>query len=324
MKFIDENILERTGFRNTLPADYLPKPVILRDGREATIWVHKKTGHGILDIEFWEKQDYYSKDYRNEYGAEIEKVTLPSEHLEIYSSLNEKQFQIFSSDLTSETKFLEIGCSFGGILNKVSDAGLKVIHGVEPNKRDAQIVSSRLSTAKIFNSTFEKSELADEYYDMVVSIEVLEHVVSPLHFLKKCYGILSKNGLIHIEVPNHNDVLLSAYKDPGYLNFYYHKAHIHYFTKESLLLLCHECGFEGSVASFLMYPFFNHVWWYQNHKPQLSATTALAQPLPTAGNTPADKVINEFYKKIENEYETLINNNMLGDCLIFHGQKKNE
>ena len=324
MKFINENILVQTGFGSTLPIDYRAETVTLRDGRSATIWIHKQTGHGILDPEFWEEQDYYSKDYRNEYGAEIKKETLPSEHLEIYKSLNEKQFQTFSSDLTSETKFLEIGCSFGGILDKVSDAGVKIIHGVEPNKNDAKIVSNRLKTAKIINSTFEETELIDAFYNMVVSIEVLEHVISPLLFLKKCHRILSKNGTIHIEVPNHNDVLLTTYKNFGYLKFYYHKAHIHYFTEESLRLVCRECGFEGNVISFLMYPFFNHIWWYQNHKPQLSAKTALATPLPIIENMSIGKTINEFYKKIEDDYETLINSNMLGDCLIFNGQKKNE
>ncbi len=122
-------------------------------------------------------------------------------------------------------------------------------------------------------------------------------------------------------MPNHDDVLLSTYKNSSYQEFYYHKAHIHYFTKDSLLLLCRECGFDGRVISFLMYPFFNHVWWHQNHKPQSSAGVALSTPVPTDGNTALEKEINNFYKKVEKEYEALINANMLGDCLIFQGRK---
>lgn len=70
-----------------------------------------------------------------------------------------------------------------------------------------------------------------------------------------------------------------------------------------------------------MYPFFNHVWWHQNHKPQSSAVTALSTPVPTDGNTPTQIAINDFYKKVEKDYETLINANMLGDCLIFQGRR---
>jgi len=322
MEFINENVLEKSGFSNTLPKDYSRKAVVLRDGRDATVWVHKKTGHGILDVQFWEEQNYYSEDYRKEFGAKIEERVSPSEHLAIYNDLNEKQFQTFSSNLTRETRFLEIGSSFGGILNKVANAGVAICHGVEPNKKDVEFVLKNNKKAKIFNSTFEEAELPDEYYDVIVGIEVLEHAVSPRLFLKKCFNVLRGNGLIHIEVPNHDDVLLSAYKNSSYQGFYYHKAHIHYFSKDSLLLLCRECGFDGSVISFLMYPFFNHVWWHQNHKPQSSAVTALSTPIPTEGNSSAEKAINDFYKKVEKEYDSLINANMIGDCLIFQGRRR--
>ena len=71
-----------------------------------------------------------------------------------------------------------------------------------------------------------------------------------------------------------------------------------------------------------MYPFFNHVWWLQNHKAQSSAAIALATPIPTHGKTEAQKAINEFYREKEIEYEHLINKHVLGDCLIFQGRKR--
>lgn len=321
MNLIDKSVLENTGFSNTSPEDYFLKKCTLRDSREATVWVHKKTGHGILDVQFWEKQNYYNENYRKEFGAKIEEQTSPSEHLMIYNDLNERQFQTFSSNLTRDTKFLEIGSSFGGILNKVTNAGVEICHGVEPNEKDVDFVRKNNNKIKIFNSTFEKADLPVEYYDMIVGIEVLEHTVSPRFFLKKCFDLLCENGFIHIEVPNHDDVLLSAYSNPGYQKFYYHKAHIHYFTSDSLYLLCRDCGFDGSIASFLMYPFFNHVWWYQNLRPQPSAVTALSTPVPTAEDTPEQKAINDFYKKVERNYDALINDLMLGDCLIYQGRK---
>lgn len=314
--------METVGFGNTFPEDYVRKTVVLRDDREATVWVHKQTGHGILDSAYWEEQGYYGENYRNEFGAEIGKKVLPSDNLQIYDDLNERQFQTFLKHLTKETRLLEIGCSFGGILNRVANFGVATCHGIEPNKQDTAFVQHNNKKAKIFNSTFENANLPDDYYDIIVSIEVLEHIVSPRSFLQKCYTVLRRGGLIHIEVPNHNDALLNAYKNAAYEKFYYRKVHIHYFTKESLYLLCRGCGFDGEAFSFLMYPFFNHVWWHQNHGPQPSAVTALSRQIPTDGKTRAEKAINDFYKRIEEEYENLINNNMLGDCLIFQGRKK--
>jgi SAM-dependent methyltransferase len=170
----------------------------------------------------------------------------------------------------------------------------------------------------VHNSLLEKAKLQNDYYDVAVSFEVLEHIVCPLMFLNTIKGSLKKGGTLVLEVPNHNDALLSCYKEEiSYKDFYYHKAHIHYFTPTSLSDLCRYCGFKGEVSSFLMYPFFNHVFWHQNLGPQPTAEIALSTPKPTNSWV----VINDFYKKVEKEYEKLINVNMIGDCLIYRGKK---
>ena len=160
----------------------MQKEVVLRDGRNAIVWVHKQTGHGILDSQFWETPDFYDRRYRNEYGSEIGKRFEPSDCLQIYNGLNEKQFNAFCVYLSEKTKFLEIGSSFGGILNKAINAGVSTCHGVEPNKKDAAFIQNNNKHAKIYNSTFEKVSLPNDFYDVVVSVEVLEHTVSPSSF----------------------------------------------------------------------------------------------------------------------------------------------
>jgi len=321
MKTIDKETLVQVGFPDASCDDFLCKEIVLRDGRGALLWVHKETGHGILDSDYWEDKNYYSEEYRKEYGANLDTELTPSNHLEIYNELNDKQFETFSSHLTKDTKYLEIGCSFGGIIKRVNKHGVASCHGVEPNKTDANFTQQNNENVEIFNSMFEEAPLTEKNYDVVLSNQVLEHTVSPREFLRKCHNVLEKNGLLHIEVPNHDDALVSTYKNPGNLKFYYRNAHIHYFTKESLYLLCRECGFDGDVSSFLMYPFFNHAWWIQNNKPQSSAALALSKIVPTDGSSSAAQAINNFYKKVETEYEELINVHNLGDCLIFQGKK---
>lgn len=317
---LNKSVLEAVGYGDMNPDDFAPKEVALRDGRDGVVWVHRDNGHGILDSEFREVEDFYEKQYREEFSAKPGAKTDPEEHLRIYEGLNKKQFRSFSKFLGKDTKYLEIGCSFGGVLRKAASV-VDVCHAVEPNREDADFVGNIISNAKVFNTKFEDAELEEDYYDVAVSIEVLEHVVAPRDFLLKCFRVLRPGGILHLEVPNHNDVLLSTYTDEGYNRFYYHKAHIHYFTKDSLLALCRECGFDGDVSSFLMYPFFNHVWWSQNHEPQGCAVSALTCPAPACENTAGGKAINEFYKKTESEYERLINENVLGDCLVFQGRK---
>lgn len=319
MKRISKEILEIVGFENTLPGDYLQKDVVLRDGRNAIVWVHKQTGHGILDSQFWEMPDFYDERYRNEHDSELGKRVEPSDNLQIYHALNKKQFRLFERYLGKDTKYLEVGCSFGGVFSRAAKI-VGICHGIEPNKKDARFLQQKNNNVTIFNSTFEETSLPKDFYDIVVGIEVLEHTVSPKAILNKCSFVLKAGGVLFLEVPNHNDILLITYKDKGYERFYYHKAHVHYFTKDSLLALCNQWGFSGEVSSFLMYPFFNHVWWTQNHIPQGSAVSALSTTR-LADDTPAGRAINEFYQKTEAEYERMINEYMLGDCLVFCGRK---
>ncbi|MHC4851778.1 MAG: class I SAM-dependent methyltransferase [Planctomycetota bacterium] len=319
MSRISADVLELAGFGNTRLEDYRPRAVALRNGRQTVVWIHEHTGHGILDRSCWEDGSFYEATYREEFGPDLDAQTLPAERLRIHAELNAKQFRTFAELLDHGCRFLEIGCGSGGILQNALEFGVGECHAVEPNQQDADFVARRWPEAKVFHDVFGEVDLPHSFYDVVASIEVLEHVASPRAFLDKCRAILKPGGRLHLEVPNLDDVLLTAYRDSGYDDFFYHKAHIHYFTRRSLSELCSDCGFEGEVSSFLMYPFFNHVWWHQHRGPQRSATAAWATPRPTAGRTPAEQAINTFYRQVEADYEALVNDWMLGDCLVYQG-----
>ena len=323
MSSIHKEFLNQVGLGHYDCQDFQSKKVTLRKGEETIVWVHRTTGHGVLDIKSWAKEDYYSADYRDEFSGDSTGKKIESKkHLKMYKQLNERQFDQFKDRLNKKTKFLEIGGSFGGIANNVLNHCVELCHIVEPNIGDASFLAEQLPDATVYNSLLEDASLELDFYDVAVSFEVLEHVVNPRSFLLKAASALKENGIIHLEVPNHHDVLLSCYnEDTEFNKFYYHKAHIHYFTPASLGELCSLCGFEGNVSSFLMYPFFNHVYWHFNHGPQLTGTDALHLPKPTKNQTEIEQKINLFYKSVESEYEKLINDHMVGDCLIYQGRK---
>jgi len=310
---MNSQIIEQLGFDKK---DIHDKKIILRDGRDATLLVHEPTGHGILDSKFWVKGDFYSEQYRDEFSADSEGERKKSEeHFHIYKELNDRQFDLFKDNLTSQTKYLEIGSAHGGIVSRVNDFGVKECHVVEPNVKDSNYVKYKNPTATVHNSTFDDVKLKEGYFDIIVAFDVVEHVYNPKDFLKKCFDLLNKNGILLIAIPNHNDVLLTQYDCKKYKEFYYHKAHINYFTKDSIVNLCQSVGFNGHVNSFLDYSFFNHVHWQQNNKPMSNANKAFVNDVSRN-----DK-INEFYKRVEKEYEELINDKNLGGALIYTGIK---
>ena len=89
------DMLHKLGFDYEVDDFYL-KPITLRDGDEAVLWVHEPTGHGILASEFWVEEDFYSKQYRDEFSADSDgKRKKSEEHFHIYKELNDRQFKLF-------------------------------------------------------------------------------------------------------------------------------------------------------------------------------------------------------------------------------------
>ena len=318
---MDKNLLNQIGFKNYSLSDFQKKSITLRDGRDTDLWIHTLSGHGILDKSIWPKDNFYTEEYRTQFSSNSDgKKQECKEHLRVQKNLNIRQFELFSKFLTKETKYLEIGCSFGGVTSQVYDFGVDECHVVEPNVEDTNFVKENCKNIKAFNSTFKDVDLNENYYDIIVAFDVVEHVYYPGDFIQKCYRLLKDGGRLFIVVPNHNDVLLSNYDCNNYKNFYYHKAHINYFTSDSIKHLCESIGFKGEVDSYLDYSFFNHVFWYQNDKPMGTSEDAFISKVINKNDT-LSKKINNFYKSIELEYEKLINDNLAGGALIFNGVK---
>lgn len=319
---MDRKLLDDIGFRDYSLSDFYQKPITLRDGRDTDLWIHKLSGHGILDKNLWVKEDFYKEEYRTQFSFNSDgKKQECEEYLRVQKNLNIRQFELFNKFLTKDTKYLEIGCSFGGIVSKVYNFGVDECHVVEPNMEDANFMKESCKDVKVFNSFFEDADLKENYYDIIVSFDVVEHIYYPIDFIKKCYNLLKDGGRLFIAVPNHNDVLLINYDCNNYKNFYYHKAHINYFTSDSIKHLCESVGFKGKVESYLDYSFFNHVFWYQNDKPMENSEDVFINKVINKNDILSEK-INNFYKNVELEYEKLINDNLAGGALIFNGIKK--
>jgi 2-polyprenyl-3-methyl-5-hydroxy-6-metoxy-1,4-benzoquinol methylase len=315
-------LLEKTGLNVIYkPEDFQREEIILRDGRNAFIWVNQNDNHGILDSSFWEDENYYEEDYREEYSANLNSYTKPKEHLNVYKDVNKRQFEQFKRFLNSETKFLEIGCSFGGVLKFVNKKNLKLKSAIEPNKKDSSFCSKKYKNVNIINSIFENHNFEKQKFNLIVSFEVLEHVYNIDTFLKKVSTVLEENGVVNFEVPNHNDALLRNYEVERYKTFYYHKAHIHYFTPTSLKKIFSHYGINGDVYSFQMYPFLNQIYWVYNNQPQPSAELALNYPDVDKNKNLVNKEISKFLKKINIQYQNLMNKELSGDCLVFVGKK---
>ena len=90
----------------------------------------------------------------------------------------------------------------------------------------------------------------DGYFDAVVSLVTIEHIMNPDHFLSETNRILGNNGYLYISTPNYaslNYVLSlvftgKSFHDPLTESYEFY-AHVRYYTYRTLLELVSSFGF---------------------------------------------------------------------------------
>ena len=206
------------------------------------------------------------KDLRHYYGELYRKEYNDSTIQERYrDDLDEGRIRVrrLLPYLRSEMSVLEIGCGSGAFLDAAFPY-INEVRGVEQetaakkwiNKLGYDVVED---IGKIIR---EKRK-----FDLVVMFHFLEHIPNPLVFLKKISSLLKRKGTLIIEVPNIEDALISLYRIPEFLHFYYQKAHLYYFSRHTLKRLLEKSGFEASIDGVQRYDLSNHLRWMLTGKP---------------------------------------------------------
>ena len=118
-------------------------------------------------------------------------------------------------------------------------------------------------TLEVSNSVNQKVEK----FDLVVLFHALEHMVNPIEFCKSLKGVIKPTGHLIIEVPNIDDALVSLYKIKSYIDFYYQKAHLFYFSSATLKWVLDQAGYNSDIVGVQRYDLSNHIRWMLDGKP---------------------------------------------------------
>ncbi len=98
-------------------------------------------------------------------------------------------------------RILDIGCGGGAQLDNLKELlpGSET-HGIDINQ-DA-VRRARESGHQVYHGRFEEVDVPKGYFDVVLSVHVIEHVERPDLFVQKSLDLLSPNGILLIETPN--------------------------------------------------------------------------------------------------------------------------
>lgn len=281
----------------------------LRHGERRPVYYCPQCELGMLP----EKQDqrklqaYYGSEYRRTFTPVLTQATDPAALFATYAPFQAGRLALLRPHLTRRMRLLEIGCSAGMFLYHVRPLVREAV-GVDYDVASARY-AARKCRCRVLTDCADDEVLRDGPFDAVCLFQTLEHVKDPVAFMRMVRRFVRPGGLVHVEVPNLRDALLHLYDLPRHRQFYFHRAHLWYFTARSLRLVMRAAGWSGRIRYTQDYNLLNHLHWADTDTPQqdcLAGLSAPRLPLRSTASATARRQLNAFLTRTDAAYRQLL------------------
>lgn len=265
---------------------------------------------------------YYRDEYRRLHGPVLGEPVSHREIFDAYAGHQGARLELLRPYLSADTRFLEVGCSTGQFLHHVRPLVGEAV-GVDYDG-EAAAFAAEATGAVTYGVPLEETDLEPGSFDVVTAIQTMEHVPDPIAFAELLGRYLKPDGLLHVEVPNLHDPLLALYDSPGYRRFYYHRAHLFYFSARSLEAALARAGFAGRVEFVHDYNLLNHLHWLVTDGPQASSGPGLGPsrlPLAAGVSEEARADLESLLDDLDARYKALLAKHGVAENLVFLGRR---
>ena len=179
---------------------------------------------------------------------------------------NIRRYQFIKKIIPKKSRVLEIGSGHGFFLEIMKTNGFDIIgYDISKEKRK---YSKKVTDVPVYDININEKIPADNKFDIVVLFHTLEHIIDPITLLKNIKKLLKPKGKILIEVPNSDDFHLKLNK--FYKEFYWERAHIHYFNPKILKNVIQKSSFKNiRIVCVQRYGIENFFHWKLKNKPQM-------------------------------------------------------
>lgn len=188
-----------------------------------------------------ELQKFYSSEYFSEGHYEED-----AQRQKMY----EIEIDEIKKNISSQGRFLDIGCAVGKFLATLPDTFEK--WGTEFSEDAARIGRDKYGL-NIITGQIRYVDLPEKYFDIVQMRGVLEHSQNPFEDLLKIKKVLKDDGILRLsQLPNIDSLCGKLYKTrfnqvkPG--------EHLYYFSPKTIDALLNKTGFKITTIT---YPYLN-------------------------------------------------------------------
>jgi len=153
------------------------------------------------------------------------------------------------------SKVLEIGCGAGNTLVWLKNLKhCTWIGGVEISTDAVEIARGRLDAVYLVNIEQNDLSIQESTMDLILCLDVLEHMVDPWEVVKRLRRLLRPGGALIVSIPNvrNQKVLFPLlfkerwdYTDAGFLD----KTHLRFFVRETAVRLVESAGLKVDMVS---------------------------------------------------------------------------
>lgn len=273
-----------------------------------------------LEMNSDELEEYYNNIYTATNSLSIEEIEV-EEHFHERIKTLDNMLKHITPILKKDMKVLDIGSGAGALLYSIKN-NVKSLYATELNKSYVQFMNEKGINAQY--GFFEKLEF-DTKFDLVVSINALDHMPYPMDILEKIYESLEDNGMIYLELPNRNEALnffLPEDKQENFNTFFWHKAHFHYFYEKTIRYALEKVGFKNiKIDCRYQYTIVNFLNWYFTGNRQTVYVDATTNTKLYTGSNEFELQMNELFKKTNEEFLKIMKNTKRGDSLVITAQK---
>ena len=151
--------------------------------------------------------------------------------------------------MESGKRFLDVGCGEGTLATRVRERFTE-LYGVDISE-DAVVLARQAGViAEKINLNIQPLPFPDNYFDVVASLDVIEHVFDPISFIREIHRVLVPGGYAIISTPNIRKIqriltlIGGRFPRTSYDPVGFDGGHLHYFTSKDMRELLERNSFK--------------------------------------------------------------------------------
>lgn len=275
--------------------------------------------HLVIQDLGWSAQDlsrYYNEEYQETNSLDADREQSPREHFEDRMRAIGPLAEQVRPLLGQNMRVLDVGCGAGELLASIKGEVCEVV-GVELNQGFVDFMNDELGI-EAHAQDVNQLDLGGRAFDLILSIATLDHLPNPLETVRTMRRLLAPGGTLYIEVPNRDEALnhhLPEESRRRFNRFFWHRAHLFYFTRDTLALLLDKAGLTADITCRHEYTLLNYMNWYLTGTPMKTFVEATTGVAPFEGTSRFERGMNELFQEMEGRFHALMSDTSVGDTL---------